>query len=134
MVKTVLKESTKKKLLKLADFLAKKVKPSWFDIYSFASKGFTEKKCGTTACACGWATVCFPRSGLQLVDDTCDDAYAFLSYKGEEDFVAAAKFFGITIDQSVFLFQPSYDENSDSKKGTINRIRKFVKNNGEIPS
>ena len=59
--------TTKEKLLKLAKFLEEEVQDPWFDLDKWATKGFTEKQCGSTACAVGWATACFPDSGLHLI-------------------------------------------------------------------
>jgi hypothetical protein len=70
-----------KRALKLADFLETQIKDEWFDLRFFGTKGFNEKKCGSTTCAMGWATVCFPKSGLFL-KDLSDDIDYETSYDG----------------------------------------------------
>lgn len=130
-----LSATTKRKLLKLADFLKTKVQSKWFNLDYWATAGFAEKECGTTACAVGWATVCFPRSGLRLVDDDgdddgwADDIDIKYTYRGEEfeGIDAAGKFFGIDDSTASYLFLPeSYPEKRRGRKSVINRIREVV--------
>ena len=60
--------------------------------------------CRTAACALGSACFYepFTKLGLKLSDDGWDEP----NYKGEQDFLAGAKLFGITEEESNFLFSP----------------------------
>jgi hypothetical protein len=60
----------KQRLLKLAEFLRTKITDSQFDMFDWA---YGRGGCMTAGCALGWATVCFPNSGLRLVDQGYDD-------------------------------------------------------------
>ncbi len=131
--------TTAEKLLELARFLVEEVKPKWFDLRSWAEKGFPQKKCGTTACAGGWATVCFPKSGLKLsgflflesglkLKAVSDSGFLFLEYKGYNGFAAVAQFFGITFEQANHLFSPSsYNLRSNKKSNVAKRLRELAK-------
>lgn len=102
----------KERLLKLADFLDT-LPAKRFDISLYAEDGFSKDNCGTAACACGWATVVFPRSRLKLKKNKLYD-YSFhtniISYKDKHDkelegTLAAAAFFDIPhkIANNLFL-------------------------------
>ncbi len=125
----VAKMTTKEKLLELARFLVEEVKPQWFDLSNWADKGFSQKKCGTTACAMGWATVCFPKSGLKLKleDEWGDDL--LLVYKEHYGFEAAAAFFGlISLNEAYYLFDPGgYNLRSNKKSNVAKRLREIAK-------
>ncbi len=122
--KTATKMATKEKLLKLARFLIEEVKPEWFDLSNWADKGFSQKKCGTTACAAGWATVCFPRSGLKLRSGSLGS----LEYRDELGFAAAMAFFGITRDEAYYLFDPvSYESPHNKRRNVAKRLREVAK-------
>ncbi len=99
--------STKEKLLALADFLENQVKDHWFDLRYWATTGFTEQECGTTACAAGWATVCFPDSGLSLTHHMAgiNITMKYVS-NGRTDFGSGAvqQFFGIGDELASHLF------------------------------
>lgn len=130
------KMTTKQKLLKLADFLEHKVKSPWFDMETWADRGFPEKKCGTTACAVGWATVCFPRSGLTLMkddcEDSCDDDDLEIVYKrpGHDtlsNFEACTAFFDIDHGTADYLFAPDeYPKRRQGRMSVVRRLRAFV--------
>lgn len=85
--------------------------------------------CNTAACALGWATAFFPRSKLKVVEGSViweDDTY---------DYCAGAKMFGITYDQSIYLFSPlEYDESKITPKMVAARIEKLVKKTEKFPS
>lgn len=117
---------TKRKLRKLADFLETTVKNKWFHIDFWATGGFREKKCGSTACALGWATTCFPRSGLSLEWESWGTFT--VKYDGLENIDVAEKFFGIDNDTAYYLFMPeSYPEDERGRNDVINRLREVVK-------
>ena len=123
--------TTQQKLLKLADFLENEVKDSWFALSSWATKGFTKKECGTTACAAGWATVCFPKSGLRL-QPIGDVVGLNESHESQEMTImggppAVRKFFGIDIDTYRHLFdQDSYPAGRDGRKNVVKRLREVA--------
>lgn len=116
----------KQKLLKLADFLEHKVKSHWFNLDTWADAGFREKKCGTTACAMGWATVCFPRS-LTLSHDTNAVVYRRPNRRDVSGFDASMEFFGISDYDAFRLFDPiSYPENRQGRMSVVRRLRAFA--------
>ncbi len=118
------------RLTELANFLEKKVEPDWFNMGVWAEDGFTEQKCGTAACAFGWATQCFP-DDLELVKISSSHwVVRFEHYY--RDIQAAERFFEIHREHAYWLFCPdcgSYkvEEPEDIKlDDVIERIRKFV--------
>lgn len=119
----------KKRLLKLADFLEHKVKSSWFDLHSFATGGFRERKCGSTACALGWAPTCFPRSGLSLTRVSPILRYVYKgSHRSYGGFRAAEVFFGLSFQQVLYLFSPhKYRPKRGGRMSVVRRIRSLVK-------
>jgi len=94
-----------------------------FEMDHFAQVGFKEKKCGTSACALGWATTVFPKH-LRIVEVTDDDydsevddlnlcsTVRVQNIKTKAmDFDAGEEFFGLTVYQAEYLFEPNwYDE------------------------
>jgi len=119
----------KRKLTKLANFLETKVKPKWFDLNSWAERGFQQKECGTTACAVGWATVAFKGEGLTL------GIYDNIMYEGSEGFEAAAKFFDVDESSASYLFDPEeYPLTRQSRVWVIRRIRQVVKSEMHAPT
>ena len=117
--------TTKKKLLKLADFLEFKVKNRWFDLEYWADREFPEKKCGTAACAAGWATVCFPRSGLTLLPSVrfAGGGDLEVAYETLRGFDACMAFFKINRDEAEHLFDP--DEYSEGRRGRMSVVRRL---------
>ena len=114
-------KQAKTKLAKLADFLENEVKPEWFYLGTWASAGFAERKCGTTACAAGWATVAFPNQGFELKTEA-------ITYKGYTSIEAVAAFFDINLHAAQFLFLPShYLLGKREKKHVVQRIRTLVR-------
>ena len=130
MDKRELTAKTKRMLLKLADFLKTEVRPKWFNLGSWSTRKFLEKECGTTACAGGWSTVCFPRSGLKLVvSREVGESFLELAYGKYRGLDAAAEFFGIDDDTARCLFYPDYyPGNRSGRMDVVRRIRRIVKN------
>lgn len=135
-----MREYSKKKLLKLAKFLETKVRAKRFSLDSWADFWFdaddTDMDCGSTACALGWATKCFPKQGLKI--DTVPYSLGSTQcvyYKDCSGFAAGAKFFGISHAQSQFLFESAfYPSWGDTRKiDVIRRIRNLVENDGAMP-
>ena len=122
-------KEAKTKLIILADFLAKKVKPEWFDMEQWGTRGFPEKKCNTTACAVGWATVAFPNQGLELVNSSSNALSPLdIRYLDLDYFDASAAFFNINLHAAHFLFAPEcYPKERAEKKQVVARIRQMVK-------
>jgi hypothetical protein len=120
------------KLLKLADFLEKKVKSKWFNLLYWYAPGFEKKVCNTTACALGWATQIWPRQ-LKLTAGSV----MFRNENKEfmDSFQVGANFFGISKTQSWYLFgELQYPPHKTSRLCVVRRIRSFVKNDGYIPT
>lgn len=116
----------KDRLLKLANFLEKKVKPKWFALHTWAEEGWKEKECGTTACAMGWATVCFPRSKLTI------SKTGVLKYGNSLNWQAVKKFMQISEGDALYLFSDHSYNYLGTRKDVIERIRQYVKDFGEI--
>ena len=132
--------TAKKKLLKLADFLEHKVKSSWFDMDAWGTPGFTRKECGSVACAAGWATVCFPRSGLTLLPcDVLHNDGLFVDFRHDVELVIAYKrdhkrtlrgfatcraFFEIDAETAGHLFDSSeYPARRQGRMSVVRRLR-----------
>lgn len=133
-----------KRLLLLADFL-EKLPRKRFDYSSWVGEGWqgaSDLSCGTTACALGWAAVMpeFRRLGLRLVKGERDvlgcmvmNHHVLNKKTGSEGEDAAIEVFGLTWEQSCFVFNPSYsyfdamspDANATPKQ-VARHIRKFV--------
>lgn len=131
-----MKNSTKRKLLKLANFLERKVQEDWFNINVFAHSGFDKKECGTAACAAGWATQCFWFSGLRLKPADGNSEEMQLHYRDREGLRAVTEFFDLTHHEASYLFHPDYYPagGDTTKQNVIARMRNFVENRGEMPA
>lgn len=82
--------------------------------------------CGTSACAVGHIQEVFPRSGFTFVRDEYSRTF-FPRYKGHETWEAVTAFFGIDLDDAVYLFGPvSYDDPAKIMP-VVKRLREFVK-------
>lgn len=122
----------KQKLRKLADFLERKVKDSWFSLEVWGNDGFVERKCGTTACAAGWATVCFPRSGLSLRNS--EICYKRKRRRKLVNMDAVQSFFDLDRKTASFVFLPlSYSESRGGRRSVARRLRQVANNEIEIP-
>lgn len=135
------------RLIKVAELL-EGLKKAQFRFNHYVGEDWQGKpdlSCGTTACAFGWATTIpsLRRLGLRLVPgNTFDTGYPALkehlnslSYIGEEAIdLAAAKIFGLTAEETAFLFIPGDVHRGYSgldcdatAKQVAKHIRKFVK-------
>ena len=93
-------------------------------------------KCGTVACAVGWAASdpWFNRRGLKIIPFTEEDDLLHNSqglqkkpvYKNLEEWEAIEVFFNLTDDEAGFLFA-EYAYRDSRKRNVIKRIKKFVK-------
>lgn len=88
-------------------------------------------KCGTAACALGWACIIpeFAEAGLRF----SDGPHKIPIYRDLSNYAAGAKFFGITEGQSENLFYSGrYRGPSDSitPKMVSRRIRALIRNHG----
>jgi len=104
--------------------------------------------CGTTACALGWAGSLpeFQKEGLQLVipvrkicapDNTHTEIlWAHVKYKSAgkrpmKDFKAGEAFFGLTSEQSLYLFDPIYyDRRYPLPVDVTDRIEEMLRDEG----
>lgn len=111
----------RRRLRKLAEFLRTRVPRKRFDMGFFGDEGFAENKCGTSACALGWATVCFPRSGLRMKSVVEEDS--ILSFEGKTYLDAAETFFSLGPCDTNFLFG-GLDEMTPKQKAK--QIEKFL--------
>ena len=96
---------------------------------------FLWNRCGTTACALGWAASdpWFKCRGLKLEKSFIDvmglQRYR-PEYKGSTGFWAATSFFSLAEEDAENLFCPSqYERGKRSKRNVIRRIKAFVKDN-----
>lgn len=113
----------KERLLRLADFLEKEVPQQRFDMrYIFTNDVYSledlQHKCGTAACAMGWACVVpeFERDGLSFKRGY----YAGRVHYGEyTDFSAISEFFDISSEHSRHLFEV-VEVDEDGKEVYIN--------------
>jgi hypothetical protein len=100
--------------------------------------------CGTSACACGHAALdpWFIERGFEIKEvpnSHTNASWKTISFKDSQSYDAAATFFGISVDEAAFLFDPSeyrdedgvkYIEDDDEtivpREVVSARIRKFV--------
>lgn len=126
----MISKKAKRLLTKLANGLEKKVKPEWFDLSSWAEHGWKRHKCGTTACAAGWATTLVPESGLRL--DREIELVHGRGWRTRYGFGACQSAFDLNFEQVIYLFD-GFHYDRGRKIDVIRRIRKFVKTGGEMP-
>jgi len=142
----------KNRLTKLSDFLktsfnkkgsrGKLSTDTDFHMGHWAQGGFKEQKCGTSACALGWATTLFPRI-LRLIDHGQDehdkDNYNVLAAEmvvehkrtKKTGVQAGMEIFGITNPQGIYLFGTDgygCDSHAIQPKQVAKRIDKIIKN------
>jgi hypothetical protein len=114
------------RLLKLADFLDT-LDENRFNLRGWVSEDFEPNKCGTVACACGWAGVIFADEGFTL--NNSEGVYE-PHYLGMVGWDAVQCFFGIDFLHAVEMFDvSSYILSANRPKNVANRIREVVKEN-----
>jgi len=92
--------------------------------------------CDTAACALGWATAFFPRSNLKLKFDGASSLLD-VEYTNKDstysDIEAGQKMFGLTHDESNYLFNPCWYPQTIklTPKYVASRIEKLVETNGQ---
>jgi len=91
----------RRRLRKLAKFLKESVPKKRFKMSAWGDEGFAKNKCSTSACALGWATLCFPRSGLTMRYHGGD---LEIKYQGRRGTGAAGLFFGLSSDRACSIF------------------------------
>jgi len=122
------KETTYKRLMKLADFLDT-VPRKHFDMNIYVEgirtgdgeykiDGLINHECGTSACALGWACTMpeFRKAGLRL-------SGSMPIYKNWDEQSAAKRFFGITEKEAETLFYSHWDA---GPKAAATRCRKVA--------
>ena len=124
----------KDRLKKMADFLETQVKSKWFNLRIVASRGFSNRECGSAACVMGWTPAVFPNSGAELFDDNSGDDHPYdFRYNGKSDFEAAELFYGLDEKQTHWLCNPyKYTEHSRGRMSVVRRLRYLVKH-GDMP-
>lgn len=149
----MLNKRAKERLAKLADFIEKVVPSQHFNMEIFvegdckvlkevAKTGKPQKEkdrdCGSACCAIGWLPALFPRSFKWKDNNDLNDYFDIIHKEsGKEAFEGAEEFFSINDDQSQYLFDPwSYQAgrngNKIRKSTVINRLRRFVKEDGRV--
>lgn len=129
----------RERLLRLADFLEKEVSEDRFDLSTWGNGDLS--LCGTTACACGWATRIpeFAEAGfvLKSFERRLSDGEKLISYDicfdGHESFDAASAFFGLPdYEDSYHLFYVGrYLPGERTAKHVATRIREYVRKGDE---
>lgn len=120
----------KERLEILADFLAK-VPVNHFDLSSWICRSsitqedLIQHKCGTSACAVGWACTIpeFMEQGLSMHQS------GLPMFKGMSSWDAAEGFFGLIYDEAIALFSSeSYMPDENGPEEVAFRIRMFLEN------
>lgn len=112
----------KNRLLKLADFL-ETVDKNRFDLSLWRELRFSPSKCGTVACAVGWATTIpsFKKAGFTFESNAP-------KYKTYDSWEAVTKFFSLDNLDAFYLFSIfDYNDENPTPKMVTKRIRSFVK-------
>jgi hypothetical protein len=89
--------------------------------------------CGFAGCALGHAAIHppFMELGLELYFDSEESSE--VRYKGHANYEAACEFFGITVDDALFIFDPAqYDRLAPSAVEVIGHIREVVEQDSVI--
>lgn len=144
-MKTPTKKTGNRRLLKLAEFLEKLPRKKFDYTHWYRAQSSDAYKCGTTACAIGWAATMpeFKRLGLKInVRDGCDviNGYEKVPVKvgtpvcgGYQEEAVAIPLFGLADDEALDLFFPkTTNEDRATPKYVAKKIRKFVKARGDV--
>jgi hypothetical protein len=111
------------RLGRLADFLETQVPESRLNMGHWQS-GDLVNQCGTTGCACGWATTIpeFREAGFTMAD------WGEVAYRRVLGYHGASLFFDISYEESLMLFSPtSYPREDETPiDEVVRRIRDFV--------
>jgi hypothetical protein len=97
------------RLQKLADFLKRPI-PGRFNMREWIKEDIDDEGnvCGTAACALGWACTIpeFRAAGLTLSEPAIRTGFRRYSPRceGERSYTAGAKFFGLGLEQAMYLF------------------------------
>ena len=123
-------------LTKLADYLEKVITDKQFDISSYRRDSFNDviefkniNDCGTIGCALGWAPFV---NGLEVVES---DYISILENRTLGFNRYSERIFNLSTsdDKYDFLFSSYWsDSPEETRLATVNRIRKFVKQDGEL--
>lgn len=114
--KELLTQDGMERLRLLADFL-EKLPPERFDLWNWSYGDFKPNRCGTTACACGWATTIF--NEFELVD-------SFVAYKDFISWYAVEKFFQLEQREAMKLFSEGSYVSKATPKMVSEKIRKHL--------
>lgn len=106
----------KTRLALLAQFL-RNIPEDRFCLATWADHDFTEDVCGTTACACGWATTIF---------DDLELANHIIRYKGSDSWLAVSDFFELSIVEAEELFNSDNYYIKATPKMVAEKIHKFL--------
>lgn len=125
----------RRRLRKLANFLMT-VKPERFNLVNWADAKFKPDHCGTAACACGWAVIAMPNSGLSFIDSELTKS---IFYNGFYGWTAIRAFFDLDTREAIrlgledyysdvhYLFDPNaYTKFHAGPKYVARRIFKFL--------
>ena len=122
-------------LTKLADYLENVITDDQFDIENFRSDSFNNiiefkniNDCGTIGCALGWAPFV---NGLEAFES---DYIIILGNRTLGFHNYSKRIFDMMLDNKFdFLFSDYWlDSPEETRLATVNRIRKFVKQDGEL--
>ncbi len=118
----------KARLLKLADLLDT-VSRTRFNMADFGDASIEDKKkCGTTACAAGWACTIpsFKRAGLKR------NSFGIPQYKDcGGPFASLSEFFDIPYDDALYLFD--LHKGHETPKQVARNIRKYTEGKLKCP-
>ena len=109
------------RLLWLAECLEKYVPEDRFDMETWGDIGFPENKCGTSACALGWAVQFFPFTGLHSESSEYEMHILFEGFTGIGD---AEVFFEIDAKMARHIFLGGYENSTPKQVATC--IREVV--------
>lgn len=113
----------KKRLLKLADFLSRRVPEKHFHMGRWGMSGnlsLRPRECNTSGCALGWATVLFKHQGYTM-------GRGGPHYCGTWGLSSAVLFFGIPENSVYKLFFSDVFSRGLTAKQVARRIRREVK-------
>ena len=139
------------RMQRLRDFIRDEVQDDWWDMASWVTPGWVERKCNTAACAMGWATAIWPKkltikrgvytdsagsivTAPEMIGTPEYEAYEAWckhNHHGVDDdgYVIGTWFFDIPSRMASYLFDPGcYDEPAKdiTRETVIDRIQACI--------
>ncbi len=111
------------KLTKWASALEEQVPKDRYRQKVWATEGFVENECGTTACAAGWAVVLFKDEGLRLGKSEETGSSLVPRFEDVSGGEAIGQFFGISYQEASYITNGGAETCPKAAAERIRRVR-----------